>query len=554
MPTRFNTNYFRFKDDDEFEELIRDICALEWHDPTTKRYGRSGQSQKGIDVYGQPVWLDGSYYAAQCKLRPSQKPLTESEIEREVKEARDFPHPLAKLIIATDTPRDNHLQILVDKISERERSKGGFSVEIWFWPDIERRIATYSRVLVKYYHDHLTNLTNTDVLDRLVDRPLQVLSLKSFPTTDILPLERRLQFRGLQLVSDILSPVDVKAVSHSDLLPDGLLYQVNTADAHKENSSLLKFITNILSQEKLVEPACPIFIFSPLTLHNRLKARLSTLYERLDRFQWLTDDLPLDEVADRVFAGVFNYGYRRRGSIPTINISTRTRPNRPTSALLDLDWCSHLDTEHHPTETEWNELFVPALRTITTQLTGLKEATRIQVDSDLPIPASIALGFRLNLRMTIVGVWARQMGKSDVKHLWLSDSNPDGVEIGEIWYKNEAISTRRAILELTSGFSIHAPVASFIEQQKLTADIWLQLHLPTSKEGIEEAQAVAYTNSIGTFIRGLTERGITDFHLFLRLPTALGILLGQKLHACGRIHLYWFDNKNYSYKPAFMLA
>ena len=89
MPSKFNTNFLRLKDDDEFEELLRDICALEWHDSGTKRYGRSGQKQSGVDVYGQPAWLKGKFYGLQCKLRPSQKQLTEAEIEHEVKEARN---------------------------------------------------------------------------------------------------------------------------------------------------------------------------------------------------------------------------------------------------------------------------------------------------------------------------------------------------------------------------------------------------------------------------------------------------------------------------------
>jgi hypothetical protein len=60
MPTRLNTNFPPLTDSNEFESLIRDICAKEWGDPNTKRFGRSGQEQFGVDIYGQPVDLEGS--------------------------------------------------------------------------------------------------------------------------------------------------------------------------------------------------------------------------------------------------------------------------------------------------------------------------------------------------------------------------------------------------------------------------------------------------------------------------------------------------------------
>jgi hypothetical protein len=68
--------------------MIRDICALEWNDPHTEKFGRKGQEQMGVDVYGRPIDLDGIYRAAQCKLRTKKEQLTEREIEAEVSDAR----------------------------------------------------------------------------------------------------------------------------------------------------------------------------------------------------------------------------------------------------------------------------------------------------------------------------------------------------------------------------------------------------------------------------------------------------------------------------------
>jgi hypothetical protein len=109
MPTRSTVNFPRTLSDDEFEDLIRDLCAREWDDPHTQRFGRSGQSQMGVDVYGKPNGMN--YRAAQCKLRSRDTLLTKKTIEAEVKEANKFPHKLDELIIVTDHPRDTNVQI-----------------------------------------------------------------------------------------------------------------------------------------------------------------------------------------------------------------------------------------------------------------------------------------------------------------------------------------------------------------------------------------------------------------------------------------------------------
>ena len=62
---------------------------------------------------------------------------------------------------------------------------------------------------------------------------------------------------------------------------------------------------------------------------------------------------------------------------------------------------------------------------------------------------------------------------------------------------------------------------------------------------IDEGHAVAFASQVGQLIRHLNERGVADIYLFARIPSALGVLIGQRLQACGRIHLHWFDNPSY---------
>jgi hypothetical protein len=58
------------------------------------------------------------------------------------------------------------------------------------------------------------------------------------------------------------------------------------------------------------------------------------------------------------------------------------------------------------------------------------------------------------------------------------------------------------------------------------ADAWLQV--PLNNEGkpftnIDESHAVTYAMRVGRIIRHLNAKGITDVHLFARLPLALAV-------------------------------
>jgi hypothetical protein len=75
---------------DEFEQMCADLFEFEWGDRHTTRYGRQGQRQHGVDIYGSPG--ENLNAGVQCKgkrLWPP-KDLTTSEIDGEVEEAKKF--------------------------------------------------------------------------------------------------------------------------------------------------------------------------------------------------------------------------------------------------------------------------------------------------------------------------------------------------------------------------------------------------------------------------------------------------------------------------------
>jgi len=144
---------------DEFEDIVWDLYSRLWDDPNAQRYGRPGQAQQGVDVYGQPARLGGRYAGVQCK-RYDEGALTRAIVVGEMAKAEEFSPPLAEYTIATTDRRNARLQRAVREISQKRQSEGKFSVHIAFWEDLSSLLAhpDNSDLLRKHYADWLGRL------------------------------------------------------------------------------------------------------------------------------------------------------------------------------------------------------------------------------------------------------------------------------------------------------------------------------------------------------------------------------------------------------------
>ena len=149
MPSLNTIQYPKPTDDTEFQEMIRDLFALHWNDDNALVYGRSGQGQNGVDVFGNPN-KSTLNYGIQCKVRKN-KQLTKKDIEKEIEQAKCFIPKLDVYIFVTTTDRDKTLQDLIKKISDEEKSNNGFEVQIKFWEDVVSLFAEYPNIAKKYY-------------------------------------------------------------------------------------------------------------------------------------------------------------------------------------------------------------------------------------------------------------------------------------------------------------------------------------------------------------------------------------------------------------------
>jgi formylglycine-generating enzyme required for sulfatase activity len=137
----------------DFEELCHALWELEWDCPSIQRHGRSGQNQRGVDIFGLPK-NGAKIHGIQCKLKSSSVGsivLTSAELEREVTEAKTFDPPLEHLIVATTAPADTKIQAAARAISDRNAAQGLFRVDVLAWPEILARLFKHEALLNRYY-------------------------------------------------------------------------------------------------------------------------------------------------------------------------------------------------------------------------------------------------------------------------------------------------------------------------------------------------------------------------------------------------------------------
>lgn len=147
MPRLTDLQLAPLGNDDLFEDLCCELWKREWNDPTAQRHGRSGQSQQGVDVYGRRD--EGAYYdGVQCKAVA--KPLTETELQREIDQAKQFDPPLKRLIVATTAPQDAKLEKYCRRITQAHVEQKLFSVTVLGWRNILRLLEKYPDLIERF--------------------------------------------------------------------------------------------------------------------------------------------------------------------------------------------------------------------------------------------------------------------------------------------------------------------------------------------------------------------------------------------------------------------
>jgi len=136
-----------------FEDLCWGLWKCIWRHDGTKKNGRRGQPQHGVDIYGRPGNGE-SWAGVQCKGkdRYTKKELTTTEVQAESTKARSFAPRLAQYTIATTAPRDEALQRFSRTLSDGNVKEGRFPVDVCGWDDIVDLLYEHTpRVAAQYY-------------------------------------------------------------------------------------------------------------------------------------------------------------------------------------------------------------------------------------------------------------------------------------------------------------------------------------------------------------------------------------------------------------------
>lgn len=134
-----------------FEDIVCDVFSRKYNNYNFQRFGRSGQSQSGIDIAGP---TEGKILGIQCKHHPDGN-IETSEIDDEITKSESFSPPLSEYIIATSADRDTKAHKHVLEVSSKREQEGKYPITIKFWDDIYSWLTDYPDLLYKHFTKHI---------------------------------------------------------------------------------------------------------------------------------------------------------------------------------------------------------------------------------------------------------------------------------------------------------------------------------------------------------------------------------------------------------------
>jgi hypothetical protein len=149
--------------------LVEQVC-----DPATVReYGRQGQRQNGVDVYGEI--FGGLHLGVQCKQMQPGKQLTLKIIKSEADKARSFSPALDTFVIATTLAEDTALHKSVTTLNAAKSYP--FKISYWSWARFNDGLNRSSKLVQESYKayakafDVKEETLELDALREAFDRP-----------------------------------------------------------------------------------------------------------------------------------------------------------------------------------------------------------------------------------------------------------------------------------------------------------------------------------------------------------------------------------------------
>ncbi|MBY3495345.1 tetratricopeptide repeat protein [Rhizobium laguerreae] len=133
----------------DFETSCMRLAEKYFSTPNALKNGRTGQPQKGVDVWGYRNRDMRRPFGVQCKLKTTGADLTEAEVREEWAKALEFRTSIDEFFIWTTANNDVEMEELARELALEHLNATGRSVEfyVWGWQRMCDEIATDAKLI-----------------------------------------------------------------------------------------------------------------------------------------------------------------------------------------------------------------------------------------------------------------------------------------------------------------------------------------------------------------------------------------------------------------------
>lgn len=227
---------------DEFEDICHSAFQLKWNVSNLKRYGRTGQKQHGVDIFGENNY--GQFSAIQCK---NTQKIDKDVILSECEKIELFPEKIEVFYIATAVDRDVNIQNFIFQLNNERIKQNKCPVHIVFWQDIVKDLSIDTNTVKRYYPQYFSVSTDTSIeeqqiINKDISNVTALLEVIDFDNIDY-----HLQWGAKYIHNSIIDQLEI------------IDQVINSANFHLQDQTLLsevrKFLTPWFNLYKLFHSA-----------------------------------------------------------------------------------------------------------------------------------------------------------------------------------------------------------------------------------------------------------------------------------------------------------
>lgn len=303
-----------------------------------------------------------------------------------------------------------------------------------------------------------------------------------------------------------------------------------------------------------------VIVRSPDLGVSAAKAILSKSASLHDFSSWYMEQL--DEPASEAAAEIADFVLQQRlakldaalddGQPITCSLDTYEEPAYKPRPALRIDWSQHFDPGP-PSQEVWNQRLVPALTTVTDRIRSEATGRPIQLRGHSHLPASFALGRRLQATRNVKATWmqADQAGNTQA---WSLDKDTEDSSLSAEFTRKNASESDLAVLVSISD-NVRPEVANTVSELsefrgvlEFTPDDGPDVKLTPDQAG--HAASVFRTETRETVNKIAP---VSKIHLFMAVPTGLAFLFGQQTNTFPPIQTYLLPDGANKYRQAALL-